>query len=256
MFAYYGPEWESLASRMVGRWCPSFSGNTGLQLPDTTGRNHGTLTTMDSNASWVANSDKLALNFAGGTHRVQMQNIIRWGEPDAFHFSAWINPANLIGTKGFIGVDTNGGGPEFRLNGNQLNFLIQGALNLVTGAGSVSANVWSLVGINYNNRNFAWDTFVNGNRTASGTGPRSFGVDSNTRIQISAATVGDAWTGQIDDVIYFNTALTSSEDRFIFEQGRGGGLLYQPPRRRGKAAAAGFKAYWARRQSQLIGGGL
>jgi hypothetical protein len=191
---------------------------------------------MDRNTSWVTSGGAGALIFSGGTQTVQMPQLINWGAPDAFHLSAWINPANLSGTKGFIGVDSNGLGPEFRLNGNNLNLLIQGALNIVTSGGAVLANAWSLVGVNYSNKNFAWETFVNGARTASGTGPNGFVAASVSRMQISAATVGDAWTGSIDDVSYFNTALTASEVRFIFEQGRGGGLLMQPPRRRSVAA--------------------
>ncbi len=40
------------------------------------------------------------------------------------------------------------------------------------------------------------------------------------------------WEGQLDDIIFFNTALTPNEVRFVYEQGRGGGMLREPPKRR------------------------
>jgi hypothetical protein len=60
----------------------------------------------------------------------------------------------------------------------------------------------------------------------------------------------------IDDAIIFNTALTANEVREIYRRGRGYGVFPEPDFDEGYAAAAGFKAYWARRQSQLIGGGV
>jgi hypothetical protein len=60
----------------------------------------------------------------------------------------------------------------------------------------------------------------------------------------------------MDDLIVFNAALTSNEVREIYRLGRGYGVFPEPDFDEGFAAAAGFKAYWARRQSQLIGGGV
>ena len=59
--------------------------------------------------------------------------------------------------------------------------------------------------------------------------------------------------GQIDDLTIFSTALTDSEVREIYRRGRGYGIGASPHRSR---RVAGFKAYRARRQSQLIGGGV
>jgi hypothetical protein len=64
------------------------------------------------------------------------------------------------------------------------------------------------------------------------------------------------FTGQIDDVVFFNAALTDNEVRQIYSLGRGFGVFPEPDLDEGFGAAAVFKAYWARRQSQLIGGGV
>jgi hypothetical protein len=60
--------------------------------------------------------------------------------------------------------------------------------------------------------------------------------------------------GALDDIAIFNTALTAIEVREIYRLGRGYGIGASPHRSR--RAAAGFKAYWANRRSQLIGGGV
>jgi hypothetical protein len=60
----------------------------------------------------------------------------------------------------------------------------------------------------------------------------------------------------MDDLVVFNAALTANEVREIYRLGRGYGVYPEPDFDEGFGAAAGFKAYWARRQSQLIGGGV
>jgi hypothetical protein len=57
-----------------------------------------------------------------------------------------------------------------------------------------------------------------------------------------------------DDLTIFNAPLTANEVREIYRLGRGYGVFPEPDLDEG--FAAGFKAYWARRQSQLIGGGV
>ena len=91
MLAYYGPEWESLASRMVDRWCSSFSGNTGLQLPSTMGRNHGTLTNFSNNGNdaYVTSPDILALNFDGFDDYVGLGPGL--GQSGNFSVMGWAN---------------------------------------------------------------------------------------------------------------------------------------------------------------------
>jgi hypothetical protein len=61
--------------------------------------------------------------------------------------------------------------------------------------------------------------------------------------------------GQIDDAIFWNATLTANEVREIYRLGRGYGVFPDPDFDEG-FGAAGFKAYWAKRQSQLIGGGV
>jgi hypothetical protein len=59
----------------------------------------------------------------------------------------------------------------------------------------------------------------------------------------------------MDDITIYNTALTANEVLEIYRRGRGYGVFPEPDFDE-VSAAGGFKAYWARRQSQLIGGGV
>ena len=65
------------------------------------------------------------------------------------------------------------------------------------------------------------------------------------------------FAGLIDDLAVYNRRLASGEIRQLYLLGRGG--MYERRRRTLRRVAveqAGFKAYWARRQNQIIGGGV
>jgi hypothetical protein len=76
-------------------------------------------------------------------------------------------------------------------------------------------------------------------------------------VTIGRSTHGgvEYFLGQLDDIAIYNTALTPNEVAQVYRLGRGYGVFPEPDFDEG-FAAAGFKAYWARRQSQLIGGGV
>jgi hypothetical protein len=94
--------------------------------------------------------------------------------------------------------------------------------------------------------------FRNGIQVASGTLPVN---DAASPSRIGHRNGTFFYSGLADDVIFYNTALTANEVREIYRLGRGYGVFPEPDFDEG-FAAAGFKAYWARRQSQLIGGGV
>jgi len=253
MLAYYGPEWESLASRMVDRWCPSFSGNTGLQLPSTMGRNHGTLTNMDRNTSWQTNPDRLSLSFAGGSITHVAFAAISLGTIHSC--CAWVNPVSQLvpfNFGGFLGDGSGNTAPLFVGGLTATNF------GYTAGAGEVSFVGSSMIG-SWNHIasvriGTAVSLFRNGIQVASGTLPVN---DAASPSRIGHRNGTFFYSGLADDVILFNTALTASESRFIYEQGRGGGLLMQPPRRRSYfAQVTTLKNYWFRNQQRMIGGGI
>ncbi|NBW23384.1 MAG: hypothetical protein EBR82_87115 [Caulobacteraceae bacterium] len=254
MFAYYPPGWESLQSRIVGRWCPSFTGATGLQLPDTMGRNHGVLTNMEANA-YVVSGGKASLNFVASNNAI-LTNPVVLGTVHTS--SAWVfnNDAAAFNFNGLNGDNTSSNlcSLAFTATGSTSNIVTFAYSYLATAVTASVPNVYQkwVHAVTVRSGQFV-EFYLDGSFVGSGTGS---GMGSFSPDRIGQRQMGAVWyRGLIDDVIYFNTALTANEVRFLYEQGRGGGMLLQPPRRRSFLVSAGFKAYWARRRSQIIGAG-
>jgi hypothetical protein len=253
MLAYYGPEWESLQSRIVDRWTPSLTGNTGLQLPSVMGRNHGVLTNFSNNGNdaYVTGPDRLALNFDGSN--------------DYVSFPA---PASLqVGPTGFPGTwsiwvyrRASGGAAYFCENGFYLfNFSATTATIGVWGFDrtltGLSLDRWQHIALTYNGSNTI-AAYLDGalQGTTTGTSAANFSAMFDFAIGARISTASYL-NGLVDDFCMFNAALTANEIREIYRLGRGYGVFPEPDFDEG-FAAAGFKAHWARRQSQLIGGGV
>jgi hypothetical protein len=229
MFAYYNREWEGLAPRIVNRWCPSFTGNTQLQLPSTLGKNHGSLLNYTNNANdaYVTSGERLALFFDNSNDQVQLPSIpeIRTGP---FAVSLWYYPFSITGFNQIFAQWLSSGIIAFR-TGTALAWQVG---NRVTTGAVFTANTWHhLVCVRQENGTLR--ALVNGTLDAGSATATS---QSSTEPFILGGPVGGAGTGagncQIDDLCIFSAALTVQEARFILEQGRGGGLLMQPPLRR------------------------
>jgi len=237
MIAFYAPEWESVASRIVGRWCPSFTGNTGLQLPDTTGRNHGVLANMDRNTSWISVEQKTSLLTTNGGY-------VKASRPRGFLLSDfticfWYYPLNFTGTYTAL------------IEGDQRDFsLFTNGPNITFVATTTRGDVIS-VAINFqlNSWNFFCVTktgsgnltfFNNGSQRSTYTIPFVSEYEFSTFFYLGANLTGGGTNSNAfyDDFALINTALTPNEVRFLYDQGQGGGLLLQPPRRRSYFAAA------------------
>jgi hypothetical protein len=245
MLAYYGPEWEILASRIVGRWCPSFTGATGLQLPDTMGRNHGTLTNMDRNTSWVTSSDRLALSSPGNPNFADIPDAPHLNPTKQIAFSVWCNTRTV--TSGFtyclLGKTSSVNAqpyPAFDIRGASGNTwevaIAIGATSRTISLGAMVANEWTHLLFSYDG------TILTGYRNGLLTGSLSVTGDLGTttnplRLFDNPGFAGRFSNASLDDITFFNAGVAPNEARFIYDQGRGGGMLYQPPRRRSYAAA-------------------
>jgi hypothetical protein len=234
MLAYYGPEWESLQSRMVGRWCPSFSGNTGLQLPDTMGRNHGVLRNFSNNGNhaYVASPDRLSLTFDGSNDHVLIpQSGVGLAQ---FSLFFWARPLGSVSTQQgmFQWANTINSNVPFvlitRQSGSVTRFYANGDYRQTV----TTPSDWANYGFAYSAG--VWNFFLNGFQVGSHTGGLANQANATNLYFGSGFQV--YFQGQIDDVLLMDAAPTASEIGFIYEQGRGGGLLLQPPRRRSVAA--------------------
>lgn len=249
----------SLTQGLVGAWCPSL-GATGFRLQDRSGRNnHGTLTNMASTA-WTTSGGKGALSFDGTNDFVIAPNITARNSASPISLGGWFfaPSASYNFNNYFLSIPQVSGGS------NGIDFTNPQAVrfNLFgSGAGDVSISTtvdlrskWTfLVGVFDGSRGLVYadgTLAAQANHTAgAGTASREFNIGR-------FGAFGGFTSIISDDVRLYYRALTAPEIRHLYVGGRGFGLIPERQRRRGTAAAAAFKAYWARRQSQLIGGGL
>jgi hypothetical protein len=245
----------SLTQGLVGAWCPSL-GATGFRLLDRSGRNNHCSMLNTAATSWRTSGGKLAFSHDGTDDRVFSSSFPMSIMSAANNsFSIWINPTSTNVSARIFSI----GDPATflaRFNFQNLEFTFGGTAALVvTFVSTTYANRWTHIcgvsdasgarlfidGVQVGTRT---DT-VSLTRTASGLGiGYRFGVNS------------EFYPGLTDDFRLYARTLTHAEIRQLYIGGRGFGLLAERPRRRGTAAAATFKAFRARRQSQLIGGGL
>jgi hypothetical protein len=217
------------------------------------GRNHGVLTNFSNNGNdaYVTSADRLALAFDGVNDYVDCGNQVPFF-PTTHTMAFWCFDRGS-GLRFFSYYDN---GPTFYRNSASRWAIVSGGSFAWTPTQNIfiAQNVFQHVAYTRNGNDAAF--YVNGELRATGSITTTYTATNTVRLGSGTSFGGEPANFIGDDFIIFNTASTPNEIRFIYEQGRGGGMLYQPPRRRSFFATAGFRAYWARRRSQLIGGGL
>jgi hypothetical protein len=273
MLAYWDRDCEWMGDGLQLAICPSFTGPTGLAALDVSGRsNQGTLTNMDRNTAWQTSGGKIALEF-NGLNATDTRNFVSLGSPrglDKIQVNLsvflWARPTSGTGTRtlwaAYRGTTNSELYSLLRLEGTTLKYYTSTSAGAFQSVGSliVTNNVWSFLGFTVSGSlsapvatitiNQAFQSF---NLSAVSSTPAD-GID----FRIGAPqTFGEAFQGQIDDVRGLNRSLTEPEIRQLYEQGRGGGMLYQPPRKRSYfAQVTTLKNYWFRNQQRMIGGGI
>jgi len=247
---------------IVGRWVPS-AGATGFRLIDRSGRgNHGTLTNMDPASDWVVSGGKGALDFDGTNDNVPLRaDAVLWTMP--FSVSVWALARNVTQNFSvFTSGNSTNANPFFNVGfrgdstGDPIQIQMRGSNNVnsvCNGSAFVANRIYHIVGV------FTSETsrtvFVDGVQGQTDT-------TSHTATTLDRVTIGalvrntsvSFLNGTVEDLMVYNVNLSESEVREIYRRGRGYGIGASPHRSR--RSAGGFKAYWARRQSQLIGGGV
>jgi hypothetical protein len=212
-----------------------------------------------ASTAWTTSGGKGALSFNGSSSQVDLFLAVPLGTVHTT--SAWVFPqgqstafnfAGLCSQPASLGNNQTASLSVFGPNSTSINAF--GYTHFDSGvfaSGLALENRWSLLSsVRVGTR---VDLYLNGNFQATGTLPQN-GTFSPTvlgrRLDFAAF-----YAGNFDDFRLYDRALTAPEIRQLYVGGRGFGLVPERLRRRGTAAAA-FKSYWARRQTQLIGGGL
>jgi hypothetical protein len=242
----------------VAAWCPSVTGPTGTRLYDLQfGRYQGTLTNMDPPTDWVRTTGPYALDIFD-TQYVDLGTLNGLAFSGPFAMSCWVR--NMTSS----GVDFSPFGKLQEITGYPgVAIVIGAATNAVataywnnatraTGTTIVTQRAdWTQIGIGWTGTQA--QVIVNGRveATASVTTAPSAG-GSVASIGRYARSVGDrCMRGQIDDCAMWTRALSAGEWRLL---SRRRGIAYEA--RRQDFGGSGFQSAWARRQGQIIGGGV
>jgi hypothetical protein len=233
---------------------------------------------MDPATDWVTSGGKGALDFDGSNDYVtSIGNVITFSfiqNTMQFGFSFWMKLA-ATSTRYVIVSNTGSSGDKgFVLLFENFSGLATNAIRLVSFRGVLGSPVsdfrssdnainnteWHHVAITAAGNGNSARIFVDG-RQLTTTVPINLNALStgNSTRAITIASQPPAFTlpfgGQLDDFRLFRSPFSAADARQLWQLGRGN-MPIARKRRHAEEAAAGFKAHWARRQSQLIGGGV
>jgi len=267
---------------VVGAWCPSL-GPTGDRLHNLSRYNNwGTLTNTTASTVWSVSSGQYALALDGVNDVVDCGDVLNStfvGTAARFSISAWINMSTSQNQFVASKIETTPIANRqwfLRAWNDGLDFGWYGALDtslfrVIRHARTFTTSGWVQVGLDFDatvsNADLKARLYIDGSQVAT-TIPFTSGspvsIQAGTaRLAIgggvtAGGTVSGVFAGSLDDVVIYNRLRTPNEWREAFLLGRGG--MYERRRRAARRAAieqgAAFKAYWARRQNQIIGGGV
>jgi hypothetical protein len=232
---------------------------------------------MDPASDWVVNGGRVALDFDAGNDYVAsigsvgsfsfLQNTMRFG------FSWWMKLAatgtryaitgntSVSSESGFLLLFENGAGVGTRA----IRLLaFRGVLGspvaeFRSADNAITDTDWHHVAVTANGNGNSGRIFVDGRQlsTTVATNLNALATGNSTRtLTLGSQTNGFTlpFGGQLDDFRVFRSPLSADDSRQLWQLGRGNMPIVR--KRRNTEEKAGFKAYWARRQSQLIGGGV
>jgi hypothetical protein len=273
-------KYPSLWDGLVGAWCPSVTGPSGVKLFDLSGRNNtGTLTDMDATTDWVRSAGRYALDFDGSNDVVAMSSLTRGnlGTSNAT-LCIWAKLADASVFGALLAKRSNGGiFPQWAIQ--------QG--NVSTGGAGVAGRHFGIfwyrggqINDTANNQCFrTTNDYVDGNwhhiavRRINGTaleffidgkpvavtavvnGTTNINADHATDpITLGAATItgGSSANGQLDDARVYGRALSANEIALLASRR---GIAFEPRRTINYGSTATPWLY-APRSRQIIGGGL
>jgi hypothetical protein len=254
MIAYWERDSEWMGEGLVGAWCPSFTGATGLQLADISGNgNHAIGSGTDVNTTWVQNGGQTAIDLDGVNDYFNTNSNLECNGAKYRTISCWLQRTSTS-TSQFIGcwLGPNGGTNRFGLYllSSTLYFVAED--NLSSGYASLSGmnlQEWTHLVLQYNGAESGntdrLTGYVNGEKRTligyTGAIPTSLGTNlGNFLIGYNVNATQPYGTGRVDDVrLYgksstsgFSSPLSPTQIQQLYTGGRGAGMLREPPRRR------------------------
>ena len=264
---------DSLKRGLVGHWSPSVSGPQGNRLMDLSGQNnHGTLTNMDYQTDYVPSAEKggrMALDFDGSDDNIVGGYVLPAPIlPNSI--SAWVNvrsgASNRFSFRSHADVSSSTG-VWLRVNGsnaviagygrNTDTFEFGNSFNIATSTEVINSNKWVHIAAiirGLNNHSI----YINGTEaTVSYTGTQT-AVNGGFVFNIGRIFTGgnnNYGAAGVDDVRYYNRALTPSEIRLLAQSRMPERAT--PQRTRTVFYSSGLISYLRRRSyNSILGSGV
>ena len=210
----------TLNTGLVGYWTfdgPSLNWKMNTVSEVSGNGNTGSLVNMSTTSSVVLGKIGQALKFNGSTASYVNAGTIASYPLTIFTDCAWVNPSNTATNRTIIAGSGNSF-PQFRIsNTNVLQLLKANIVGVGATTATVSSGVWSFVCVSYDaSGNYKF--YINGAVSSSGTNLQIF---SNSNFQIGIQTsLGEKFSGTIDDVRIYNRVLSSQEVQQLYALGQ------------------------------------
>lgn len=188
-----------------------FDATSGTSVSDSAGTVSGSI--LNAGSNWTAGRTGNALNLNGSNQSVSLGGSLN--ATKNFTIAGWIRLNRVTGTQGILGKLTDANQKQFQLSvsAGKLNFQYErDGNNWSLSGGTISANVWTHVAVTVDSA-LRVSLYVNGTSVRTGVAPKE------TLASTSSAAIG-RWAGSyntsylsgaIDDLKFFNKALTAAE---------------------------------------------
>jgi hypothetical protein len=236
----------------IAAWIPSLDtvGNGTTTLTDLVGSNNGTLTNMDAATDWVSdtsNGGVRALDFDGsndyvecGTSAADLLEGLPTSVSAWFNATTWSSPSAIRGI--FSSAQTSGAASlGVRSVGSNLELLLGTARYVI--APVPTTNGWHHVIVVITATNIT--TYLDGSSAGSFSGSYSLNsIPGSLQIGNDFAPASlRHFSGLIDDIRIFDTALDATDIAYLYNSGNGRGIVASnvvPSRRRRYAGGYGL----------------
>lgn len=174
---------------------------------------------------------------------------------DSFTYSLWVNSANGNGVpvskmdapNNYQGWDLflQGGRPAFHL----ISSWPSNALKVVSRA-KIANNTWNYITVTYsgNSKPDGVKIYVNGVDAGVDVETNSLNGSTKTPVtcKVGRRTGGETFNGQVEDLIFYNRALSRDEAKKLFDTNAAAGILAIPADKRTKEQSASLVHLWSR----------
>jgi hypothetical protein len=212
---------------------------------------HATFALLTAANAWTISNGQLALSRSTANEKIQCSVPLLTGTTD-FTVSAWVNPVSVGASNetyicGNFGIGNLTGFELYLFSSGKLNAYV--STTAFASTNTLSAGTWAHVAAV--RRSGTVTLYINGARDASFLLSGSIGSSQNWNIG-NAPDYNSGVAVVIGSQMVHNVALAESQIKILATRQ---GIAYEmAPRRRARLAA--FRAYWAARKAQIIGGGL